>query len=83
MQMRKQLVAEEFAAAKAEASDAKAERDKARQKAAGEMIRSLKQEMAQLGEDLSGHSQVPCQGAAQGSSELMTEPGNHERGDEL
>lgn len=42
-------MAEKFAAAKAEAAKAKSDGDKGRQRAAGEMIRSLKQEMAQLG----------------------------------
>ncbi len=43
------MVGAEFAAAKAEAMRAKADGDKARQRAAGEMIRSLKREMAELG----------------------------------
>ena len=50
MQTRRRLVAEEFAGAKGEAARAKAERDKGRQKAAGDVIRTLKQEMAELGE---------------------------------
>ncbi len=40
---------EEFLAAKAEAAAAKAAGDKARQRTAGEMIRNLKAEMAELG----------------------------------
>ncbi len=44
------MVGTEFAAAKAEAARAKADGDKARQRTAGELIRALKQEMAELGE---------------------------------
>jgi hypothetical protein len=49
MQTRRRLVAGEVAAAKGEAARAKADGDKGRQRAAGEMIRGLKQEMAELG----------------------------------
>lgn len=44
------MVGAEFAAAKAGAARAKADGDKARQRMAGELIRALKQEMAELGE---------------------------------
>lgn len=47
-------MAEEFAAAKGEAARAKADGDKGRQKAAGDVIRTLKQEMAELGEWVQG-----------------------------
>lgn len=42
-------IAEEYAAAKMEAGKAKAAGDKARQQAAGKIIRELKEEMAKLG----------------------------------
>lgn len=49
-------MAEEFQAAKVEAAKAKADRDKARRKVAGDLIRGLKQEMAELGEPKIAHS---------------------------
>ena len=48
--MRQKLIGDEFHTAKAEAASAKASGDKARQRTAGELIRDLKQEMAQMGE---------------------------------